>query len=402
MKSNQLSQTVVCREGALAELRPLLDTLGARRVLFVVDAAAYAATSAGEQLKAVLQSRETIEFGEFEINPKIKDVKRGIQLFEELRPDVVVAFGGGTAIDLAKMIRGLASHSGDVAEVLSNGMTADVNRTPLVAIPTTAGTGSEATHFAVVYRNGEKFSIAHQGLLPNVVLLDPVLTYSMPPGVTAVTGLDALCQAIESIWAVGASEESVEYAAQSLELSLPNLEQAVHAPTPDVRRAMCEAAHLAGKAINISKTTAPHAMSYWLTTRYGIPHGAAVGVFIGPLLEFNAKVDDSDCNDPRGAADVRRRMERLLSILDARDVPAGRQKVEDLITAIDCPISLQEIGIHDEAAIAELAGRSNVERLTNNPRRLDAGRIVQLMQEAGRVGVRPPHAVGTKKVRAVS
>ena len=375
------SQSVTFREGGVTELGAILDGLRVERLLFVVDPAAYSETAGAEQLKHSLERRRTVYFGEFELNPKIEDVQRGIQLYNELAPDAVVAFGGGTAIDLAKMIRGLASHGGEIDEVLGGKLSQTLGRTPLVAIPTTAGTGSEATHFAVVYRNGQKFSVAYPELQPNFAIIDPVLTYSMPKSLTAVTGLDALCQAVESIWAVAATDESVDYAVRSLALSFKNLEQAVKSPTPNVRRAMCEAAHLAGKAINISKTTAPHALSYWLTSHYGIPHGAAVGLFLGRMLDFNSQVSHADCNDPRGPRNVQARIERLLSAIHEKDAVAGRRNLERLITAIGCPVSLAEIGIVDESALIELAENANIERLTNNPRRLGAEQLFELLDE---------------------
>jgi alcohol dehydrogenase class IV len=142
---------------------------------------------------------------------------------------------------------------------------------------------------------------------------------------------------------------------------------------------MCEAAHLAGKAINISKTTAPHALSYWLTTQFGVPHGIAVAIFIGCMLEYNADVTAADCNDPRGPAEVRRRMDMILAILAANDAAAGRSKLEALITSIGASTRLRDVGVVDPDEITRLAGRANVARLTNNPRRLDVPKLVELL-----------------------
>jgi alcohol dehydrogenase class IV len=373
------SPSVVFREGALGDLGGILESLSAQRILFVVDSAAYEACGAAVQLADTFGSRRITYFTEFELNPKLRDVERGIELLESFRPDVVMALGGGTAIDLAKMIRGLALQQVELVDLITGIAAPAPNGIPLVVIPTTAGTGSEATHFAVVYRNGEKYSVAHQSLAPEYALLDPELTYSMPAAVTAATGLDALCQAVESMWAVGATDESVDYASRALRLVLTNLESVVQAPTADARRAMCEAAHLAGKAINISKTTAPHAVSYWLTSHYGIAHGVAVAVFLGAMLEYNAGVTAVDCNDPRGALHVQRRIAALLELLEVSDAASGRYKLEGLITAIDCPASLQEIGIVEDSKIAELAHRANPERLTNNPRRLDIAQLITVL-----------------------
>lgn len=374
-------QSVVFREGALAELGSILDQLTARRILFVVDSTAYSASGAADHLKDCLNARETATFSEFEINPKVEDVRRGIVMYEQFRPDVVVGLGGGTAIDLTKMIGRLGGQPADVSELITGGAPIVPNEIPLVVIPTTSGTGSEATHFAVVYQRGEKFSVAHPGLLPSVVILDPVLTYSVPGPITAATGLDALCQAIESIWAAGATDESVEYASRSLRLALANLEAAVYAPNPNVRRAMCEAAHLAGKAINISKTTAPHALSYWLTTHYGVPHGVAVALFVGRLLVYNAQVSISDCNDPRGPDHVQRRIATILALLEVKDTTSGGKKLDDLIRKLGCPVTLRDVGVGNNSDVLRLCEKANAERLTNNPRKLSTKQLFDLLRE---------------------
>jgi alcohol dehydrogenase class IV len=142
---------------------------------------------------------------------------------------------------------------------------------------------------------------------------------------------------------------------------------------------MCEAAHLAGKAINITKTTAAHALSYWLTTQFGVPHGIAVAIFIGCMLEYNADVTAADCNDPRGPSEVRRRIEMILAILAAKDAAAGRAKLEALITSIGGSKRLLDVGVVDSDEITRLAGQANVARLTNNPRRVGMSKLVELL-----------------------
>jgi alcohol dehydrogenase class IV len=376
------AQSFIFREGGLAELDSVLSQLSAQRVFLVADPVAYSASGAEAQLAGTFASRELLRFSEFEVNPKSQDVERGIQQVREFRPNVVIGFGGGTAIDLAKLISSLACQDAPLDGLITGSVPFDNETIPLIAIPTTAGTGSEATHFAVVYHEGKKFSVAHPSLLPDFSIIDPVLTFSMPKSLTASTGLDALCQAIESIWAVLATDESIQYATQSLRLSLEHLECAVDRPTPDARRGMCEAAHLAGKAINISKTTAPHALSYWLTSHYGIRHGVAVAIFLGRLLEFNAQVQESDCNDPRGPQHVRRRIATVLETLGVNDPTTGRRKLEALIARIECPISLRDIGLVNEAEIWQLIAEVNVERLSNNPRRIDASRLFDLLTAA--------------------
>ena len=128
---------------------------------------------------------------------------------------------------------------------------------------------------------------------------------------------------------------------------------------------MCRAAHLSGKAINISKTTAPHALSYFLTTEYGLPHGFAVAVTLGSVLAYNAQVTASDCKDPRGPKDVLSRIAQIVEILDAVDV------------ADAC-----EAGIADDDALQRMVSCVNPERLSNNPRKTTPAALHALLKNA--------------------
>lgn len=363
------SQVVHLREGALAEAGGILDRHSAQRVFLVVDEPAYIASGGAEALEPVFRNRIVSRFTGFEPNPKLHDIERGLSLIGDAEPDVVIGFGGGTAIDLAKLIGSLAVQSGPVRSIITGRIDLEKKGLPLIAVPTTSGTGSEATHFAVAYVDGQKHSLAHPWLLPDYALVDAKLTASLPAHITSVTGLDAFCQAVESLWAVGATDESVDFAAHSLRLSVQHLEAAVLRPTASSRLGMCEAAHLAGKAINISKTTASHALSYAITSDYGVAHGAAVALSLGAMLEYNAGVTDADCTDPRGAEFVRGRIDRIVDLLGAENVVEARRRIDLLIEAIHCPVSLSEVGIKGDAAIEQLVDRVNLERLANNPRK---------------------------------
>jgi alcohol dehydrogenase class IV len=315
------------------------------------------------------------------LNPKLEDVQRGIEVYRNFEPDVVIALGGGTAIDLAKLIGTLSVQKGaersKCSRDIAMGVAAiEVEGKPMIAIPTTAGTGSEATHFAVVYVDGEKYSVAHPSMLPDYAIVDPTLTESLPKRITAATGLDALCQAIESIWAVAATEESMGYAQEAARLAFDHLAAAVNAPTPEARRAMCRASHLAGKAINITKTTAPHALSYFLTSRYGVPHGMAVATTLRAMLAFNADVTDNDCVDPRGATAVRERIARILNVLGTDCIDEACSAISSLLSQVECP-TLKEIVVNGD--LMAVVDSANIERLSNNPRRVSREKLIEVL-----------------------
>ncbi|MEX0793442.1 MAG: phosphonoacetaldehyde reductase [Pirellulaceae bacterium] len=366
--------------GSTIQVAALLDRLKVSRLLLVRDDPAYGLSGAEAALAKCWQGREVATFAGFQLNPKLEDIERGVALARRLRPEVVIAVGGGSAIDIAKVIAACGSNEGAPAQYISGEETLNEAGPPLIAIPTTAGTGSEATHFAVAYIGATKYSLAHPGLLPQYAILDAELTLSLPPVITAATGLDALCQAIESMWAVGGTEDSRQFAEQSFELAWQHLPIAVKSPTPEGRQAMLDASHLAGKAINIGKTTAPHAISYALTTRYGTPHGMAVALTLPAVLRHNHEIDEASCTDPRGVAQVRASVARILTALGCDSAEQAQAALEQFIAALDCPTRLSQIGA-EEADLPEIAAAVNVERLGNNPRRISQAELVAILRE---------------------
>ena len=370
---------VYLKEDALSEVGGIIERHSADRLLFIVDESAYAACGADVVLQPILRSCTLSRFSGFELNPKIGDIERGVQQSRAFSPDMVIALGGGTAIDLGKLIAALSCQPDSPRDIVTGQASIIDNGPPLIAIPTTAGTGSEATQVAVAYVDGEKYSVSHASILPNYAVVDPRLTHSLPASVTAATGLDAFCQAIESIWAVGATDESIGYATDAARHALQHLVQATKEPTPEARLGMCQASHLAGKAINISKTTAPHALSYALTSRHNIPHGVAVTMTLSSMLAYNARVTAEDCADPRGARHVLQRISIIIELLEAATVAEACQRIDRLVADVGCPISLAEAGIQNEQQLRQIVSSVNAQRLANNPRKTNPEALLQLL-----------------------
>jgi alcohol dehydrogenase class IV len=368
-------------ERTINEVAAIFTRDNYHRVLFVLDENAYEACGADTILEPVLEDRLVSRFVEFELNPKLADVERGIELSRDLKPDLVMALGGGSAIDLGKLISSLSVQAASTRDIITGREAIIGKGPPLIAIPTTAGTGSEATHFAVAYVDGEKFSVAHETLLPDYSIVDPELTHSLPAHITAATGLDALCQAIESIWAVGGTDKSFYFATEAVEIAVANIVQAVNEPGPASRMAMCRASHLAGKAINISKTTAPHALSYSMTSNFGIPHGIAVALTLGPLLAYNARVSESDCVDRRGVEHVQQRIATIVKLLGAVNADEARERFTEIVSKIGCPSSLADAGITTTDQLQTIVSSVNTQRLSNNPRQTTSGSLLELLSE---------------------
>ena len=254
------------------------------------------------------------------------------------------------ALDTGKLVNLLAAQEGP-AEVIVRGRTPAARAgLPLIALPTTAGSGSEATHFGVVYADKIKYSVASPFMLPDVSVVDPDLTMSVSPRQTAISGMDAFAQAVESSWSIHSTEASRQDARRAVQLALAHLPCAVTAPTLQHRRAMSKAAYLAGRAINVTRTTAPHAVSYPLTAHFGYPHGHAVALTLGEFLVYNSRVSDDDVTDPRGTSHVRRVVDELVQMLGCETAEEGRERVRAMMRAIGLATELSALGISLSAA----------------------------------------------------
>ena len=351
----------------------------AKRVLLFSGGVSYESSGAAAAIAPALHGLEVERISSVTPNPTLEEVESAVARHRAFDPDLVITVGGGSVIDLAKAVRLLAAQEAQSRDVVTGLVEAIPARTPLVAIPTTSGTGSEVTHFAVVYVDGVKFSLAHESARPDFAILDPLLTYTLPPSLTAITGLDALSQAMESLWSVKSTSESQSIARRSLSLSRGAIANAVHRPSPQSRAEMFEAAHLSGEAIDISLTTASHALSYVLTTNHGVPHGHAVALTLGAVLEFNAGVTGDDCLDPRGVPHVAGIIDEILSILGASDPASGRRTIEELVASLGLEPTLEGVGAGSQGARLRIVDSVNPQRLANNPRRLSPDRLVELI-----------------------
>lgn len=370
--------------GSLSHLAQILDETKSKRILLVRGKESFCSSGAEEALLPYLQGMDVFSFFDFAPNPKLEDILRGVAYAKEVKPNAILAVGGGSAIDMAKLINILAAQSEDCASLITGECQILNPGNPLIAIPTTAGTGSEVTHFAVAYIDYTKYSLAHPYALPNYAIVDANLTHHMPPKLTAVTGMDALCQAIEAFWAVGATQESQLYSKHAIELILPSLKEAVRSPSPRSRNAMAMGAYYAGKAINISKTTAPHALSYALTSMLGIPHGHAVALTLGQFFLLHSFAEKRKVNVRIGYEAHSANIRALLRCLGANSAMELEQTFNSLMTEIGLETNLQRIGVSGHTQIFSLAKQVNWERLSNNPIDISEADIVSILTNLSR------------------
>lgn len=365
--------------GSLEKVRSILAVEKPRGIFLVRGRDSYRSSGAESKLTLSLQEYRVVSFADFSPNAKSSDIEKGIDLFRQHHADFVLAVGGGSALDLAKGIALLADQDERAEAYIVKRATPHSRTIPLLAVPTTAGTGSEATQFAVIYVGKTKYSLAHPSLLPDYAIIDPSLTFSLAAYPTACTGMDALAQAIESYWSVHSTEESQGYAREAIRLALAHLEAAVNRPTGESRVAMARAANLAGKAINISFTTACHAISYPFTSYFNVPHGHAVALTLPEMVMYNAEVSESDCGDPRGAGYVQRTLQELTALFGVSSLQKVKAHLEELMDALHLPRQLRYLGISQEDGIMTIIQKANPERMTNNPRTVTESNLQELL-----------------------
>ena len=309
-------------------------------------------------------------FSEYKPNPTLDEVRQGLELVNAVKPDLIIAVGGGSAIDVAKMLTVCGSPAAfNMNDVLACGKAPHRESKPrLIAIPTTAGTGSEATHFATIYHAGKKYSISSPQMIPDHVILNAQLTASMPPYVAGCTGLDALAHGIESYWSVSSTEESSRNSTEAITRLLKYLPIVAQTDSLDARREVLLGAHYAGRAINLTKTTAPHAVSYALTSRLGLAHGHAVFLTLPWFLEFNNDVTWESLADKRGIAHVKERMQNIFQMLGCDSAATARESAIAFAESVGVKLVPLPVQVDAEPMIPELAKVFDLTRAGNNPR----------------------------------
>ena len=305
---NHLPVKIRFGAGVAADLAAVLADEGATRPLVVIDAGLAGLVPQVADALAAVSGAATFEKAPGE--PTVEPVERAAEALAAAGCDAVVAIGGGSAMDTAKAARLVAGQGGPYLRFAAGGVTYDPPRIPLVCVPTTAGTGSEVSGGAVITdeRTHVKAGIASPHLRAQHALVDPVLTYGLPPGITAHTGIDALAQAIAGMVVTARTPIGDGIALESIRLAGEALVRVVRdGADREARAQMACASLMAGLAMNISDCGAEHSLGQALGGRFGLPHGLTIGLVLAETMD-------------RDRAHVPAQFER---IADALGEPAG-------------------------------------------------------------------------------
>lgn len=271
--------------------------------------------------------------------------------------DTILAIGGGTVLDVSKSAAVLTKNAGEVRDFLQGEKPLLNKGIKMIAVPTTAGTGSEVTPWATIWgEDNKKYSLSsNKYMFPDIAIVDPSTTDSLPSKVTAESGIDALCQSIEAYWSVNSNNISDQYALKSINLIYSSLEQAVIYGTKKSRNKMMWGSLLGGLSFSNTQTTICHAISYPITINWEVNHGQATSItlplFIKIILPLLPKS----------------RLTRILKALDSSTPSEAASKIESLMLNIGLETKLSKLGINKNDVILIAKRSMNQNRILNSP-----------------------------------
>lgn len=351
---------------------------GNSKKLFLVIDSSFPFLNIKNQIEAL--EVEKVVFSDFTPNPLYEQVCKGIDLFKKSKCDTILAVGGGSAIDVAKCIKlAVIAKEGNnaiIPPLVNTRVACDGNKLPIIAIPTTAGTGSESTHNAVMYFEGSKQTITNDEVLPDYALLESSVLKTLPLYQKKCTLMDALCQGIESWWSVNSTEESYEYSRKTIELIMNNWEKYIFENDDKAAANIMLGANYSGRAINITQTTAAHAMSYKITSLYKLPHGHAVAACLPEIWKY--MIDNIEkCSDQRGTEYLSIIFKKISISMGVSCSAKAISLLEDMMIKMELQNPQAE---QREQELSILSSSVNPIRLKNNPVGLDVETIRHLYE----------------------
>lgn len=347
---------IVFGNGSRAKVFELAKTLGCSKGVLICDGF-LAGNGTADELVRLSQGSIVEVFSDFQPNPTVKNIDNCAEVLRRSKAEFVVAVGGGSCMDCAKAAAAIAHTEDSITKYHATGVPVLAGGLPLFALPSTAGTGSEVTAVSVVTNEekGIKAPIVSEAFYPRYAVVDPELTYSVPPKVAAATGLDVLAHAVEGFYSRNHQPICDALAAHATQLVFAYLERACKPGEPDVqaKEMMAQASLIAGLSFNLPKTGASHACSFVLTNRYHIPHGEACAL----TLDYFTRL----CKDAEGA-----RLDTLAKAAGFVNTDAMCDRIAQLKKSTGLRTDLKDLNLTD-ADIDLLVKESRHPNMLNAP-----------------------------------
>ena len=335
--------------------------------IFIICGSKSYKLSGGKYILEKLLKKKIVEyFYKKSPYPEISELKKIIFSLKKFAPDLIIAIGGGSVLDYAKISNFLNESRNITNDIKNSKFYIKKKISKLLALPTTAGSGAEVTSTAVIYIDGIKHSVENDLIKPDYFFLIPELIINTSKKIKSSSGFDAIAQSIESIISSKSNTISLKYAKKSLDLSIKNYLRYLNNPNKINSNLMLIASNLAGEAINISRTTAPHAVSYPFTYHYGISHGHAVSLTLEKFLKFNYyNIKKSYCN-----FNLEKRYEIIFEKTKTKNIFELQSFLVDLKKKARLESNFSKLGINIKENISKIISDVNLKRLNNNPIKL--------------------------------
>ena len=359
------------------DIKKFIDDTSFKKIFVLCGKKSFVTSGAEIFFKELLNNKETKLFYKSSELPVLEELIKIINKIKSFKPDLILAIGGGAVIDYAKIANAVDIRD-DLADLIVNySYPFKKKYTKLAVIPTTAGSGAEVTSNAVIYVNGIKHSFESELLLPDNFFLIPEFLISAPNKIKASAGFDAIAQALESLVSKKSNDQSVEYASKSLRVSVNSYIPFLNDPNLKNATEMSIASNLAGKAISISKTTAPHAASYPFTSLFNISHGHAVGLFFESFFKFN--YDNLERSET--SFDLRKRFDLIFNLFSVKNIDDFNSKITLLKKQAELEDNLGILNINIKQSSDKIIKGINLLRLGNNPVKINGNDIIKIISK---------------------
>ena len=363
-------------QNTLNEINGILDRLQASKIMVITDKGI---VNAGiySQFEAILKhgNKEITLFDSVLPDPSIELVESVVEIARKSEIQAVIGIGGGSSIDTAKVVAALIPNTKNISEYIGIELIEN-NSLPIIAIPTTAGTGSEVTPIAILSDEKEqlKKGIVSSKIIPDFAILDPTLTLKLPPKVTAAAGMDAFIHAIEAFISLNANPYTDMMALKAIKIIYENIREAYNNGSNIIARDnMLTGSLLAGMAFANAGVAAVHAFSYPLGGMFHVPHGLANSVMLPSILEYNLV----------GSEDKYVQIAGIITGKEESDPNVAVSEITKLCKDLDIPMSLAEMNIPESAIESMAEAAMKVTRLlNNNPRKITIEDARQLYKKA--------------------
>jgi len=360
-----------------SDIKKFLNDNSFRKIFILCGKNSFLTSGAKKFIEETLVEKKTKFLYKNSNIPILEELVKIIKDIRQFKPDLILAIGGGTIIDYAK-IANLVEIKNDLKKLIINYNYPFKNKyTKLAVIPTTAGSGAEVTSNAVIYIDQIKYSFENELLKPDNFFLIPEFLITAPYKVKSSAGFDAIAQAIESLLSKKSNSESVDYASKSLRVSINSYISFLDNPNLKNATEMSIASNLAGKAISISKTTAPHATSYPFTSFFNISHGHAVSLFFEKFIKFN--FDNLERSET--SFDIRNRFDHLFKLFETNNINEFNSKITFLKKKAKLDDNLKNLNIDISENSEKIIKGINLLRLGNNPVKINEKDIYNIINK---------------------